>query len=133
GALWPGLGVPPLCSEMTPPLVRLGSVTTPGTFAMGALLYWGLDDSDPTDPRDSAVDLPSPCPVLRRPGRRATQRCGRKPQRGCSPGMEPDRRGVLRMMGVATAAAVAATGSTAAPVRWSGGTERPKLKPPPNA
>ena len=47
--------------------------------------------------------------------------------------MEPDRRGVLRMMGVATAAAVAATGSTAAPVRWSGGTERPKLKPPPNA
>src|SRR5438874_13738113 len=115
---------------MTPPLMRLGSVTTPGTFAMGALLYWGLDNSDPTDPCDSAVALPSPCPVLRRPGRRATPRCGRKPQRGCSPGMEPDRRGVLRTMGVATAAAVAATRSAAAPCTGSGGAERARLEPP---
>jgi hypothetical protein len=27
--------VPPLGSAITPPLMRLGSVTTPGTFAMG--------------------------------------------------------------------------------------------------
>src|SRR3954463_7259439 len=44
--------------------------------------------------------------------------------------MEPDRRRLLQMM---TAALVADTTPAAAPVKWSSGTELPKLKAPANA
>jgi len=46
--------------------------------------------------------------------------------------MQADRRTMLKMT-VATAAAVAAESALAAQVKWSTGTDRPKLKPPPGA
>src|SRR5437667_6289371 len=62
---------PPLGNAMTPPLMRLGSVTTPGTFAMGVLL---ASDREPDntgaagsrDSRAKGMLLPA-CQTARRP------------------------------------------------------------------
>jgi len=47
--------------------------------------------------------------------------------------MELDRRNVLQTMAAAVASMVAGTAPAAAQVQWSGGSERPRLKAPPNA
>src|SRR5437899_4490567 len=83
--------------------MRLGSVTTPGTFAMGAPPLNG----------GSIIAI--------RPGEGIAK---------AESGMEPDRRRLLQMM---AAALVADTTPAAAPVKWSTGTELPKLKAPAHA
>src|SRR3981081_2363675 len=103
---------------MTPPLMRLGSVMTPGTFAMGA------------PPHDGGLIIAIPpahaiAPSQRRPATKAEADVHRRD--------EPDRRKMLTIMAGITAGAVVDAAPAAAQVKWSGGSERPRLKAPPNA
>src|SRR5207237_7839958 len=92
---------------MTPPLMRLGSVTTPGTFAMGAP---PLKGGSIITLRPVEAIAKAESGVLYGHGTRSPQ--------------------IAAMM---AAALVADTTPAAGPVKWSTGTELPKLKAPAHA
>src|SRR5438045_1111894 len=105
---------------MTPPLMRLGSVTTPGTLAIGGL----------------PPDCKSPIIAVRRAEAieaRHASPLGHRRRAECA--MRPDRREILKISAAAVIGAAAAgrQRALAQQVKWSAGTETPKLKAPANA
>src|SRR5260370_42095042 len=110
---------------MTPPLMRPGSVTTPGTFAIGLLLLSS----------EKQIIAAAAKSAIAEHARRGVPPGLANHEDVALPGMLWDRRKVLLAMsaGAALGTLGGADGAWAQQVKWSGGTELPKLQAPANA